>query len=138
MTKREMCAWCHTEIPEPLDSAECGPEKVLVHPSHRAQLEEYCRETAAAKWRYLGGIGASILISHVGLLLLILSRELLGAVTVGVATAVCGATFLKYPFATPETVLLVGVRRSITMVRSLGYVILAIAVAISAYGVTLE
>ena len=133
----EVCLWCHAAHPEPLESADCEGEHVVVHPSHRRQLENYCRETAAAKWRFLGGIGASILIGFVGVLLLMLPTDLFGAVTIGVSTAVCGVTLLKYPFATPETLTLFGVSRSITMVRSAGYLILALAVAITAYGVTL-
>lgn len=137
MTQRPMCAWCHAEIPEPLETANCGPEQVVVHPSHRAQLEAYCRRTEAAKWRFLGSVAASILLCLAGVTLLALDREVPGALTFGAAAAVCGATFLKYPFATPETLVLFGVRRSITMVRAMGYLSLAIAVAISAYGVTL-
>ena len=137
MMDPKLCFWCHAANLEPLESIDCEGDHAVVHPSHRRQLENYCGETAAAKWRFLGGIGASILLGFVGALLLILPSDVFGAVTIGVSTAACGVTLLKYPYATPETLALFGVSRSITMVRSAGYFILALAVAVAAYGVTL-
>ncbi|HEX8615967.1 MAG TPA: hypothetical protein VF911_00160 [Thermoanaerobaculia bacterium] len=138
MTKPNVCVWCHMAGSESLEMVECDRERVPVHPSHRALLESYCDETKAAKWRFLGGIGASILLGHIGVLLLLLSpAETFGAVTAGVATAICGATLIRYPFATPETLSLIGVRRSIVAGRVAGCLIVTIAVAVTVYGATL-
>ena len=136
MIKGNVCLWCHRAGSELLESTDCDGEQVVVHPSHRVQLDDYCRQTSFAKWRLLGGIGASILLSIVATLLLMLHSDPVGSVTMGVATAVCGLTLLRYPFATPETLLLFGARRSIMAVRAAACFILAIAVAITAYGVT--
>lgn len=134
MKKEHLCLWCDQGGPEPLVSVECGGNQALVHASHRAQLETFCHQVAAAKWRFLGGIGASIFLGIVGQVLLILPSKVYGVVTLGVAAAVVAVTLLKYPFATPETIALIGVRRSILLTRSCGYVILIIAAGLATYG----
>ena len=135
--KKQTCLWCHSAGTEELEPIDCGEERALVHPSHRPELEQYCRETEAAKWRFLGGIGASILLGVIGQLLLMLPSKMPGAVVLGIAATVAAVTILRYPFATPETVAMVGVRRSIRIARSCGYLILAIGVGLAAYGITL-
>jgi len=137
MGNEPICMWCHAGGLEQLESMDCQRERLLVHPSHRAQLESYCRETATMKWRFLGGIGLSILLGILGALLVTRSAGSSGAVIAGAAVALVGVTLLRYPFATPETVAWIGVRRSITVVRLAACVILALAIGVAAYGLSL-
>ena len=135
---KEVCLWCHSSGSEALEAIECAGERALVHPSHRGALESYCRDADSAKWRFLGGIGASILLGVGGqLLLVMLTSKMAGALVLAVAATVAAVTILRYPFATPETLALVGVRRSIRLARVCGYLILVIGVALAGYGLTL-
>jgi hypothetical protein len=138
MAKETFCLWCHRTNEEPLEQIACDGEAAFVHPSHRQPLEQYCRETAEAKWRFLGGIGVSILLGVVAELLAALTRfKMPAALLAGVAAAVCAVTLYKFPFATPETLAFVGVRKSITMTRSCAVVILVLGVGLAVYGLTL-
>lgn len=134
MTEQSKCLWCHAGGPE-LETVDCEGERALVHPTHREFLERFCRESAQAKWRFLGGIGLSILLGLVGQIILVTASRPFGIVMVGIAAAIAAVTLLKYPFATPETLALVGVARSVRLTRAIAYVILVIAVAIVGYGV---
>jgi hypothetical protein len=133
-----VCIWCHSAGDEALEPIDCVEQRALVHPSHREALESYCRNVDSAKWRFLGGIGASILLGVAGeLLLVLLASKMAGALVLGVAATVAAVTILRYPFATPETLAIVGVRRSISLARWCGYLILAIGVGLAAYGLRL-
>ena len=136
MTESPYCAWCREAGSEPLEQVTCADEIVFAHGSHRDALVEYCRATAAAQWRFLGGILSCVMVAVVGALVAVSGSKAAGAAVAGCAIALCGAILLKYPFTTPETVAMIGVRRSIRLARVSAVVLLLVAVAVVARGVT--
>ena len=130
----QRCAWCKAGAAEPLEAVSCGDENLLVHAAHRQALERFCREVAAAKSLFLGIIGGAVLLAVVGAAIAASGWKAQGGAVLGIALAICGATLLRYPFATPQTVALVGVRDSIRLVRIAAVIVLVLAF-VAAYNV---
>ncbi len=109
-----------------------GTQTVHVLPEHIDELREF----AVLTQRY----ARSFLIWILGLSLLLIPLAILagmGAVSesllllcVGVITIATGALVYALPFATPETVGMFGVRRSIRILRILGVVLIVIGMAV--------
>jgi hypothetical protein len=94
-------------------------ETYWVCPAHEAELRAFHARLHRDKYRFLGGIALVVVAAIVAGLL---DSERLG----GVAMVGLGLFMLAYPFATPQTVQMMGVRASLRLVRVLTVPVVAI------------
>ncbi|MGH9457255.1 MAG: hypothetical protein ACRD2J_06390 [Thermoanaerobaculia bacterium] len=129
--KSPRCLWCNEADGELVDvvvDVVVDAQLVRAHRAHEDDLVRFIERTTRSGWSFLGGIAVSLLLGVVAAALAATGQPRVAAATAAVATTVCGVVILRYPFATPETISLFGVKRSITMVRFCGVAILLLAV----------
>jgi len=142
----ESCTWCGTsegtlktitvETSNRLGTST-REETMTVHPEHEAELRAYAEQTRRYSGRFMlltllfalfipmGGVFAGI----------IWASDALIAGIVGLSIVVVGMVMYVYPFATPETVQMLGVRTSKRVVRWLSVVMAGLGVWILWMGV---
>lgn len=127
----ERCTWCHMETQEILESFACAGVLHLVHTSHREELRRYCEFSQAARRRFFAAVGTSILFCIIAAILLIFNADTAARLVAAAGTVLCGLTLLRYPFATPETLALVGARRSIRLTRVSGVAVFVLGLILA-------
>jgi hypothetical protein len=106
------------------------PQAFWTHAEHEVPMRDFVASANANARTVVIGIAVALLAILLGSVAVALAGEggrLLG-IAAGVGTMAIGALLVRWPFATPETVSLLGVRRSMTMVRvlAMGVVILGV------------
>jgi hypothetical protein len=114
------CLWCNGSEGELRTVAlHEGKQRhdVLVHPAHEASLVGWHARVAGDTPRFVTIVAFTpmLLLAAVGVAALVSRASTL--VVVGLAVIALAAFIWRHPHATPQTVRLLGVRRSITVVR---------------------
>lgn len=135
------CAWCgHSDdslttitvdAPDRL-AASTREQTLAVHPEHEAPLRAYLEHARTHGRRFLVLV---VLLAGVGPLVgigLLAVSERLGLTVVGSSVAALGGVLMVYPFATPETVHLLGVKRARVTVRVVAVLVVALGIWIVA------
>jgi hypothetical protein len=105
-----------------------------VHPEHEEAFRRFARLANRNGRRFIFGVvGTSLamLVVPMGVIALGLDPRLVRLV-VGGGTALIGAMTLVWPFATPETVGMMGIERSARLARVVGGVVVLLGLAIAA------
>jgi hypothetical protein len=102
-----------------------GRRDVVVHPEHEAALAAWHARAAADGQRFVTTVAFTplALLAAVGIAALVSRASTF--VVLGLALIALSAFIWTHPYATPLTVRLLGVRRSITLVRVLAAVVAA-------------
>lgn len=113
------CVWCGRES-EALESLELptldrwgrptGAKRFPVDPQHREALLAFSAFTARYGPRFLPALG-------VWLVAMVVASWISGIAGAGVGLMLLGLLMFALPFATPETVAMVGIRASVVLVR---------------------
>lgn len=93
-------------------------EATPVCPVHEAALVAFIRHTHRVQYRFLAGVG---LVTALALVASLSERPAL----ITLVVFCFGVVILAWPIATPQTVQLIGVRRSVLLVRGFGVAALA-------------
>jgi len=137
----EHCYWCGSsdgefktitvETPTRL-AMSTKEETLIVHPEHEAELRAFNEKARAHGKRFLilallfGAIvpivGAGLLPFVVGAGLLPFVSDAVVTIVIGVSTVALSVVLYLYPFATPETVDMLGVKKSVRLVRMLAII----------------
>ena len=133
MTRAARCAWCGREGAD-LEAVHCDGESMVVHPTHRADLERFCRRSANFKHLFVAVVIGFMLLGYAGQVVILAGAMGPGLMIVGAAVGGTGLTLLAWPFATPQTVARLGVKRSAWIVRAVAVFVLAIAITIVVAG----
>ena len=128
------CAWTNEESDRVKEIVVDMPDRLAMHPKPTTfyVLPEY-EQRLRRFIRHLERFGLKFLLS-----ILILSMALpIAAVMrryalLGVVVVLMGIDFIVFPFATPETVKLLGFGSSIVLVRAIGVIAIVIGVEIAA------
>jgi hypothetical protein len=115
------CLWCNQSDGELRTvTLREGRERrdVTVHPEHEAALVAWHARVASDTQRFVTTLVFTplVLLAAVGLAALVSRASTF--VVLGLALIALSAFMWAHPYATPQTVRLVGVRRSITLVRA--------------------
>lgn len=95
-----------------------APETYRVCPAHEEEFRRFHARTARCGYRFFA---LFVLLMAAGFVLVPFASD----VTVGIFLAVLAVVMLVFPFATPQTVRLMGVRASVWLVRGIAAVVLA-------------
>jgi hypothetical protein len=126
------CVWCNRADGELVDltvesrnrvARNPLPRTFRVHDEHRQNFVEFNRKVQRYGPIFLWGIGGFVTLTAVLQVLIFAFSPALGAAGVGAALVLLGGMLIALPFATPETVAMVGARASIKMVRAGGAVV---------------
>lgn len=113
------CIWCNQSDPDRTVTLSAGRERrtVPVHAAHEASLVAWHARATREARRFVTTMVLAPLavLAAVGLAALV-SRAMAFAV-IGLAIIALAAYAWTHPYATPQTVRLIGVRRSIALVR---------------------
>ena len=125
MPDEARCVWCHksggtlktlpARVPNTLGTV--GEVSVAVHPEHEAELSRFL----AYQRRYARLFLLLVLLGVVALLIFAALGWEAGATSV---IAYYGVLFIVFPFATPTTVEMIGMKSSVRLVRVAGFVLL--------------
>lgn len=122
------CVYCHREIRE-LRLVTVGKEQEPLaccgEDCARGTLQFY-RFFERTKAVFLAGITVSMALLFAGVILLSMRRMQPGAYAMGAAMSLLGLIILLFPFATPQTFNLLGIRKTVWFVRLLGVAIIAL------------
>jgi cation transport ATPase len=113
-----------------------APQTVHVLPEHADELRAFATQAQRMGRTFLVGVlGLSALtLLPIALHVMGLWSEAAVGVAVGLITAAVGALVIAFPFATPETAAMLGVRRSIRVARWVGAltIVFGVGVAVAA------
>ena len=120
------CIWCHQSTGELRTLLlRNGREHrfVIVHPEHEERVIDWHNFvlTHQASLVLRLALLPLVLLAVIGLASLVNSRLI--PIAVGVVVVCVAATVWRFPFATPQTVSLLGVRRSVSISRALAVVL---------------
>jgi len=101
-----------------------GPRAFWVQPQHRAALVAHGRFAA----RYARWFLPAVVVS---LALMVLATQLAGTPGLALGLALFGTLLVALPFATPETVWMLGVRKSVLLARGIGVVMALVGVILA-------
>lgn len=129
------CIWCN-KSGEDLKEIEAlarnrffrdsRPRRFYVHPAHEAEFRAFNDRVQRLGGWFLGLIGLA-LVSMLTLQFLLLTSGRGAAIAVtGALTLFIGAVIIAMPFATPETVSLVGIRGAVRLVRFAGVAVVGL------------
>lgn len=141
------CGWCGEadgelrELSLQTQGRFGGPareERFRVHPEHEAAFRAYHERTQRYGRAFLALVVAVLVAAPIAeVVALILGAVGVGIMTIGVLVVVFGAALVALPIATPETVAWLGARRSVTVVRWCGVVIVLLGTGLGLLGVTM-
>jgi hypothetical protein len=125
----EQCYWCGSsdgetktitvETINPI-ATSTQEETLTVHPEHESELRAFNEKTVAYGSRFLIlAILFGAVLPTIGAALLPVVGKAVGLGIVGGSILLLSAVFYVYPFATPETVDMLGVKTSVRLVRVL-------------------
>lgn len=97
------------------------PEAFAVCPAHEAEFLAFHERVFRRQYRFLAGMGVIVVAA--------IAAALIGEPwAAAIALVFAGTVVFVYPFATPQTVALVGVRRSIALARGLALLTVGLGV----------
>lgn len=109
-------------------------EKIFfVHPEHEITFRAFNQYSEKFNKLFLVLIGIALLAMILLQIVLVAVNQNLGIIGVGVAVIFLGILVIVFPFSTPETVMLFGLKSAIKLVRVVGLV----AVGLGGWVVTL-
>lgn len=120
----DKCAYCHREMHE-LYPVSVGEDKEPL-----TCCCDDCSQKAIAFYRYFDrtkvlfyvGIGISLVAQLVAPFFLLGSMKTLGAVGTGASFSLLGLIIVLFPFATPQTFAMLGIRGTLRLTRLIGIV----------------
>lgn len=137
----DSCIWCNrsdgalTTIRAPATDRlgrDVGEETFVVHPRHAEDARSFLRFAARSAGLFVKGIALALVVA-VGLTALVGYLEGTGrdedfwaSVLFGPYCILVGLFIVRYPLATPETVRWLGLKKSKTLVRIPGWVLVAL------------
>lgn len=137
-----MCLWCGraegdrttiaVEAPGRIGGSG-GEKSVTVHPEHANAVRAYVAEVRESGRRFLGGIALFAIAGPLGSAGVILLSRPVGLLGMGLSVVGTGATLIRYPFATPETVRFIGIRTAKRVVRAVGAGVVLLGVGIAGW-----
>jgi predicted nucleic acid-binding Zn ribbon protein len=132
---KEHCIWCNRRDESLRQIVVVVPNRLGLRPRERAlficssdcehRLRKFNDHVRRFGFLFLSLIGLSL--ASLVALLFVLPKALI-PVGLGSIISFIGAALMVFPFPTPETVRLLGVRRSVALVRSLGVLLLVMGV----------
>ncbi|MDX1503770.1 MAG: hypothetical protein R3325_15530 [Thermoanaerobaculia bacterium] len=99
-----------------------GERSFWVLPEHEAEFRDFCEHGLRYGPRFFGLLVLSLVVLLAGAALAVTGSTRLGLTLAGGSMVFQGLLIWRYPFSTPETVQMLGVARSIRVVRALGIV----------------
>jgi len=142
----DRCVWCHRSD-EPLTTirverpawlpSHVNEEEVVVHPDHEEPVRAFyaaVRRHGPTAFRLLIRIAlfGSLAAAGTAFVSPFLSLGVAVLMLVGI-----GATLLRYPFSTPETVQLFGIRRARRIARGVGLACILFGLGLAGWGLSL-
>lgn len=128
------CAWTNEESDRVKEIVVDMPDRLAMHPKpttfyvlpeYEQKLRRFIRHLERFSLKFL----LSILILSMALPIAAVMRRY---ALLGVVVVLMGIDFIVFPFATPETVKLLGFGSSIVLVRAIGVIAIVIGVEIAA------
>ena len=138
------CIWCHRadgsvrEVTLPMIDRWGGnpiPRPFPVHAEHEDALRRFAALANRNGRRFiLGTVGVAVamLLVPIGAVAFGLAPSL-GRIATGSGTTLLGVMIVVWPFATPETVGMMGIERSVRLVRVVGVVFTLAGLAMAAF-----
>jgi hypothetical protein len=126
---RPRCLWCHGADGTLVPLREAGlptARPLHVHPAHEAELRAYLLAATAAGPRLVRGLLLILVLAIPGMLIAYAVGDPAPAATIGAAITLIGALVIARPVALPQSVGVLGVRRSVLLTRTLGIATAAI------------
>ena len=129
-TMRGRCAWTNRDSDQLKEIILVAPNRLGLQPTQRAfhvlpEFEPALRRHIERLRRFGLLFVLSVLLLTIALVMAAALQQL---VPIAVMIALIGVLLIAFPFATPETVALLGFRKSIILVRCLGVGVLVLAV----------
>ena len=94
-------------------------------------VEEYHAAFERSKGLFFGGIVAGTMLVVIGTIVQLGFGHHAGTLILAAGVALTGITIVLFPFVTPETISLFGVRRSIVIARVTGVLVVLTAIGIA-------
>ncbi len=123
------CRWCGSSdgelktitVETPTRFATSTKEETMsVHPEHESELRAFNKEVQAHGKRFLTlSLFFGVVLPMIGLGGLPFVSGAVVSSVIGLSTLALGVVLYLYPFATPETVEMLGVKKSVRLVRIL-------------------
>ena len=124
------------ESRDSFSSTPCS-QLFYVHPQHEeAFLRNHERIQRRGRQLVLIVVSLLVVVPGVEIVTVVLGALSVGIVIIGIAVSLLGVVFILYPFATPETVALLGLRRSIIVVRWCGLVTVILGLVVAVIGIS--
>ena len=131
------CLWCNgegelvrLELDSPQPFGKGTREVVHVHPEHREDLLAFHSRTAREGSRFL----RRVLLLMLGMVILevglVLWHAPLAVMGIGLAVLLLGLLLVRHPIPSPQTVQLFGARRALRLVRSSGWAVACLGLAV--------
>ena len=118
------CAYCHRDIEIPHTASQPDGEPLpCCSEDCIERLDAFYGFFEHTKILFFAGIVLSILLLLVSAFLLLLRHMLPGSILFGSSLSLLGLIVTIFPFATPQTFAMLGVRRTLLVTRLLGVVI---------------
>lgn len=122
------CAFCGNEVSEdhPIASPDSSQEKMICcSDSCAAQAEDFVRFFERTKTYFLIGMAISLVFIFVAVFVLSSGSALTGGILMASGFVALGVTAILFPFATPQTFSMFGIRKARKITKVLGICLIA-------------
>ncbi len=120
------CVWCNKKAPnlKEIRISVVGRFGVGKHDTTMNVCSNYCEKKLRGFVEYANKYALLFICSIFGALLVMIASSVLRIpMVIPIAVCMLGILVIIFPFATPETVGIIGVKKSITIIRVLGFMV---------------